>query len=743
MIHRATWRLCNTVSRRKLTTISGPIGNNSVFRNRSEQHIIRLFRNGDYQAAVASFVRQPLEERSDALNEAAILACAQVPDATAAQAILNSMPRPTHAAIASVVTALCRERSVHAAMDVLEHVIRCGLPVDDRLVASVSRAAHRFQVPDVLTRLTAFDTRTTRVCGPLSPAGFFVEEGAPPSDWHTAAKSRSRPQHIVRRLIQTERRLRDSHGDVDSVDAIWREICKDPILCAEVGPVSAAVDAFLARGEKGIARAINTLMTWVQEQLYDIKTRKGSEQYMLNASAEALLLTATTKALAAAAPTHPELALSAYDILSEMHLPAFDRSLPLTGTYFKILQHANLSLSETRSRIDRARCNHIQLDEQAFSMALGAILRCDARVVEKLEEARVWLALMRSAGIPLTVQTFNLFAGQLRYCNDPKLITSLLEDMCDAGVSPTAVTYGLIFSACVLQGDYSSSARRGALPVNLWKDVLGAMQDHMRSAGVPHTPYSRLALARSYAHLGLSSRAFEEFEAFFGSLSELKVRNERLWKDQLQGAYGQIIFNLAHCRDCSTGGPDSSIVIFRQMTEQGLLPSGDIFDSLLVAWVRLGKAHEAVELAIEFVQNRYDLNIGLIGMKHLLKAHTNLQNSTKWYASMPVISANERLLLDPELKTTIEGLVIRFARGGQQEVCNEILEMTGIHVPGLELVFKGMEFSRFRARTPGSRHTSIPTLKNVPGMVADSAIEGQRLKENGSLPLLHTTIPLL
>lgn len=737
--------LRNIASFRNLATTSGFNRNNFGTRNEEEQRIIRLFRNGDYGAAITSFLHRPLSERSDALNEAAILACAQVPDAMAAEAILNSMPRPTHAAIASVVTALCRERSVHAAIDVLEHVTRRGLYVDDRLVASVSRVAHRFKAPNVSTRLAALEICTTRVDGSLSPAGFFVEEGAPLSEWDVSTKSRPRPQHIVQKLVRTERRLRDSRGDVASVDAIWRDVCKDPILCTEVGPLSAVVDALLTRGDEGIALAVNTLMTWVQERLYDSETGGGLQRYTSNRSAMALLLTATTKALAAAAPTHPELALSAYDVLSEMRLPLFSSSLPLTGTYFKILQHAQLPLIETRSRIDRAHCNHVQLDEQAFSMALGAILRCDARVAEKLEKARLWVALMTSAGIPLTVHTFNLFAGQIRYCNDPKLISSLLADMRDAEVRPTAVTYGLIFGACVVQGDYCSPARRGTLPATTWTEVLEAMQDHMKTTGVSHTPYSLLALARSYAHLGLSARACEEFDAFVTSIAHVKMRNEQLWKNQLQEAYGQMIFNLAHCRDCSAQGPDSALVLFRQMVEMGLESSGEIFDSLLVAFVRLGKAQDAVKLAVEFVQNRHDIRISLIGMKHLLKAHANLQNPVMWNASIPVISANQELLLYPELKITIEGLVIRFARAGQQEICDELIKMTGVRIPGLELIFKGMDFSRFRARTLENEDTSVLPLRGNARMVTSTPVENgtEQGTQNRAPPLPHQTVPLM
>lgn len=692
-----------------------------------EEEIIQSFRNGSYYEALTRFVREPSLTRSDRLNEAAILACAQVPDALAAQTLLNSMNMPTLAAVASVVAALCRERSVHTALDVLESASRSGLPIDDRLIASVSRAAHRFNTPDVSLRLAALEVRSSRTNGPVFPAGFFAEEGATSSGWPVVNGSRPRSQRIVQQLVRAERRLRDARGGPASVEAIWRDICKDESLQAEVGVVSAAVDAFLKCGEEGISRAVNTLMSWVRAHLFDSETGMGAQRYTSNPTAMALLLTGATKALAAAAPSHTELALSAYDVLSSMRLPAFDNSLPFTGTYFKILQHAYLPLDSTCARIDRAWCNHVQLDEQAFSMALGAILRCDAQVADKLQEGRRWVSTMRSAGIPLTVHTYNLLAGQVRYCNDPKLVTSLLADMRAARVKPTAVTYGLIFSSCVIQGDYGSPARRNALPVTLWSGVIEAMQEHMNSAGVAHTPYSLFSLARSYAHLGLVSRAVEYFDSFISLLDDVTTHKRDSRKQRLQESYSQMIFNLAHCRECSTHGPNTAVDMFRRMIKSGVTPSGDILDSLLVASVRTGAADEAIDLVQEFVQQEYGLQIGLSGMKHLLKAHTVLKKASLWEITLPVITGNAELLKVPDLKSSIKALIVRFARGGHPDICNTIVELTDVHVPDLDLVFKGMDFSRFRGErqsgTLGNLKVEAPTksTRDTAGNAADSS----------------------
>lgn len=661
-----------------------------------ENDIIRAFRRADYETAVTLFSRRPPSMRSNALHEAAILACAQVPDAVAAQAVLAAMVRPTHPAVASVVTALCRERDVSAAVAVLERVTETGLSVDHRLLTAVARALERSPAPHLAPRLRRLHDHAGRAEGPLSAAGFFVEEGHSLPEWQ-ALRSRL-PQPDVTRLVEAECRLHAARRNVRHVEAVWHSIQEDRVLASHVGVLSAAVNAFVASGRSSAAYSINTLMTWVRDHLYDSTSGKGKEQYTSNPSAMALLVTATTKAIAAAAPTDASLALSAYDILNAMQLPAFDASVPLTGAYFKVLQHANLPLSETRERIEGAWQQHVQLDEQAFSMALGAILRCDARVQDKLNEGRTWIAVMKSAGIPLTVRTYNLFAGQLRYCNDPQLVMSLLSDMRDSGVNPTAVTYGLIFSACVLQGDYSSTARKRAMPVALWSDVLYAMESHMTAADVVHTSYSLLSLARAYAHLGLTNRAFDEFDTYAETLAR-SIRDEGTLQSRLTNAYAQMIFNFAHCRECSLDGPDAAAQLFKRMQSAGLGPTRNILDSLLIASVRTGRAHDSIEFVKLFIDEGYDLRIGLSGLKHLLKAQMELQSPVHWEATHRLIVENQHLLPMPELKSTVEELVIRFARCGRRDICNEIMGKARVNVSGLDYVFEGREFSRFRTRS--------------------------------------------
>lgn len=662
----------------------------------TEQYIINAFRRGNYETAVTLFSQRPRRLRSDALHEAAILACALIPDATAARVVLNSMPAPTYAAVASVVTALCHERDVGSAVSVLERAVHSGLNLDDRLWLSVTRAAERTNHADIKARLLNLEPRTDRHMSraPLSPAGFFIDGNEREPMAHPERMGRQ-PRN-ARSIVRSERRLRAAAPSLLQVESVWSDIASNPVLSADVGVVSAGVTAFSRCGGIGGARAVNTLMTWVRHQLYDKTTQRGKPCYTSSLTAMALLVTASTTALAAAAQTDPVLALSAYDALIAMKLPAFSRSLPFTGAYLKVLQHANLSLPDTRARIDCAWSHHIQLDEQAFSMALGAILRCDARVIDKLDHAREWVDIMRSAGIPLTVHTYNLFAGQLRYCNDPQMITTLLSDMKRAGVKPTPVTYGLIFSACVMQGEYVSGTRRNALPVSVWDEVLNGMEEHMRSAGIEHTSYSMLSLARAYGHLGQSGRALKVFDAFIASNE--KDFDQPSSRTKLKDAFCQMIYNLTHCRDCRANGPDAALILFDKMVSLNLTPCGDILDALLVACVRANKPSKGVELVAGFMKEGYRCDVGISGMKHLLYAHSQLQNPTYWNVTRVFVKKNEHLLKTSELQAATKAVIIQFARLGQRQVCEDIMNLSRISMPDLHFIYNGKEFSRFRSR---------------------------------------------
>lgn len=107
--------------------------------------VVRHLRCGNFLPATAAFLKVPRDVQSSfpALHEALVLACAHVPDAHAAAAVLRDMPHPTLAAYAHVATAYCRERNPAAAVDLLEALPQSGLPLDPRVVESVARYARK------------------------------------------------------------------------------------------------------------------------------------------------------------------------------------------------------------------------------------------------------------------------------------------------------------------------------------------------------------------------------------------------------------------------------------------------------------------------------------------------------------------------------------------------------------------------------------------------------------------------
>ncbi|CDF32969.1 unnamed protein product [Chondrus crispus] len=391
------------------------------------------------------------------------------------------------------------------------------------------------------------------------------------------------------------------------------------------------------------------------------------------------------------------MALSAFDALWRMELPGFSTSLPIAGSYFKVLQHAGLSLSETRDRIDSLKEHHIQLDEQGFSMALGAILRCDERVLDKLAAGKEWVQKMRQAGIPLTVQTYNLFAGQLRYCNDPEMVSSLLSDMTTAGVVPTPVTYGLVFSACVIPGAYTSPSRRRALSVTMWESVLQAMSEHMAVSGVVHTANSRLSLARAYAHLGLTGPAMEEFEIFLSQRGDGDFKSAASQRE-VEDAYFQMMFNFAHCREGSSDGPEMVMTLYERMKEERVAVPRHAIDCVLVGCVRKGEGERALEYARDAVAADPHLRLTVSGLKHLLMAHVEVCDAMYWERTRKLVLNSSEILGMPQLAHIVEKVVISFARRQSMDVCKDIMLMANIEMKDLEYVVRGREFTRFRDR---------------------------------------------
>lgn len=687
----------------------------------TEVEIVRDFRQGNFERAIKRFCKRPPHHRSNALYETLVLACAQVPDAVAAQAVLHAMPTPTASAAHQVITALCREHNIPAALDLLAKLPDWRIQLDERMVAVITRAVVRNSTENRggemkrLEELTARQSVGISTFRPLSAADLFVENGGDCEQWlddfnasRSVVQDTTQATRNMKKIISAEAALRAAKGDTIRVTNLWKSMQRNKDLSGEVGVMAAAVSAMVAAGDTGGIAALNLLMTWVKDYLYDDKTGKGRSSYSENPSAMALLITSVTTTLAVTARHAPRLALSAFDALWEMDLPKFRMSLPLAGAYFKVLQHAQLSLEETRSRIDVVREYHIQLDEQGFSMALGAILRCDERVVDKLAAGRAWIDVMKSAGIPLTVHTYNLFAGQLRYCNDPEMVSSLLSDMTNNGVVPTAVTYGLAFSACVIPGDYSSPSRKSAFPVPIWERVLAAVEEHMHVCGVSHTPNSQLSLARAYAHLGLTTKAAKEFEAYLGQVNCLE-RDNPVARNELEYAYSQMIFNLAHCRECSSNGPKMALFLCEQMRDASFPISDPVLNSVIVACTRMGRGKDAVDFAAASVDQDSSSKLDISGLKHLLMAHTEVCEPKDWFRTRPLALRALKEFASADISQLVKKLVISFARNQHRDVCDDLMSIAHLEISELDYILHGREFLRFRSRRSQQTTTSSDT----------------------------------
>lgn len=108
-------------------------------------NVVRNLRRGDFPGGVCAFkLVSPAEQAAcPALHEALVLACAHVPDAHAASAVLSAAPSPTLAAFSHCATAYIREQNPDAAVSVLEQMASTDLPLDPRIIDSVERVVRR------------------------------------------------------------------------------------------------------------------------------------------------------------------------------------------------------------------------------------------------------------------------------------------------------------------------------------------------------------------------------------------------------------------------------------------------------------------------------------------------------------------------------------------------------------------------------------------------------------------------
>jgi hypothetical protein len=675
---------------------------------------------------------------------------------------------------------------------VARHVRNARFPATPQVAAPLSSIKRPWRPPSERQVLLARLNRLAKEHADLSPglryisldtSGFFDDDGADSADWiatrnlahqqsiSLATSARSQPprdtadqwsalvtrprlaRHAIRdndtlqtcgtRVSSLTVALRSASGSISRVDCAWRSVVNDLSASSDPALLSAGVSAYLACGWRGNSHALDALAWWLDTHAHDRAEIAASLTH--SPTRVALLLTSATSALAASASSSPHRALETYDALMSLPVRAFLTSIPLSGALFKILRHARLPLHFTVARIDEVREQHVQLDEQSFSLALAAILKSSAPAIEKWAFAQLWLGKMRAAGMPLTVHTYNAFAAQLRFVNDPEMATSLLRDMAEAGVAPSALTYSLMFDSCVIPGPYTAQSRRRALSTNVLLRMLRVIENSMSLAAIPHSTASRLSLARAYAHLGETSialKCFDEYEVMLSTTAE-EVHTNALQDNEVtndddaaracherfaphrnlsspfhaQKVYNQMIYSFAHCRCLTPAEPAAAFRMYDRMRDVNIRPNALTLEALLSACVRVGDTDRAIGYATEFAamqtQTSEPFLLRPAGVDCLFTALSNAGTQDSWDACEPLLDRSIAELKvtalaqrhfharDPRpfLSTkSIELAVLAFARRNNRGVAGRIISLTGICPADWEMALNGQcDFRRFRA----------------------------------------------
>lgn len=106
------------------------------------------------------------------------------------------------------------------------------------------------------------------------------------------------------------------------------------------------------------------------------------------------------------------------------------------------------------------------------------------------------------------------------------------------------------------------------------------------------------------------------------------------------------------------------------MQRLGVITTGEILDLLIVASVGTGKARKSVKLSKVSVRDGNNIRLVIQELKHLLKAHAELPNPTFWNETKTIMTENTDVLSLPELKPTVNSLVMTFACCRRKLICD-------------------------------------------------------------------------
>lgn len=797
-------------------------------------NVVRHLRYGNIPDACAAFLRVPRNVQAawPSLHEALVLSFAHIPDAHAAEAVVRDMPCPTVAAYSHLATAYCREHNTAAAVSLLESQPNVGLPVDPRVIETVSRYVRKqsrqrcksdagdwklrkansgtdhhlkrpricaSEPPSLLLRLKDLarvhaSTDPGLASVSVSSADFFEENiGGDEEEW-VLARVREHERSLVlggsvqnqfvgeplnsrgkrlapstgqcstgssaSRLCVSELldghvapfdavdELRKARGSLSRIDDLWGTIRETPSLLADTTIVAAAVASFQGCGWRGRGRALDVVSTWLEVHSPfgpgPNENASSTGQTLLSSPTQrAMLLTAVTSALATSASTAPLKALRVCDAVLCIPGPTFRGSLPLISTMCKVLRHCHLPLEQTVARIRDMRRFIVQLDEQGFSIALSAILESKAPPAEKWSVANEWVAEMRFAGITLTLHSYNAFAEQLRFMNDPELATSLLRDIAQSGLTPTAYTYSLMFDSCVVSGRRNQTERRPTLPSDTLLRVLRIVEGHMSKAGVSHSQSSRFALAKAYAHLGCEEVAVCHFERVLENMdtSALATTGNSSSPATTESTFpvlrkfNQMIYSFAHSRCKSPGVPEAAFRIYDRMRGSDVSPDGNTLQNLLAACVRIGNNEQAIRYVTDISGSESKKSamifLGRSGIESVLAVLAKSGSVSVWATCEQLLSRSFDVLGAAHRSRTtvsqgvVELAVLAYARHGHRAVCQKLCSMSGypLEESCWELLLSGQgDFQRARSARSGRRlKQQQPSLQKLATPKSSSA----------------------
>lgn len=707
------------------------------------RRIQALLQRGDVAGALQIYAKaQRGTTWSQTTHDAIARACAEIPDARAAHAVLSACEHPSEALVTQVVSAQCREHGVDACNPLLATLAQRKIKPSTHMLRRIERMHRRrnqFSLSKdrrstALTTLYNADTAQGPGAEEIQTHGRIYKQCDSEAHQHSAHGTDS-GQDLGPATSSTNAAAPASEaGDVRDVQCLTADLgtretsegasTEDSLVATDARPrmdasvLLSTVEALLLEGRKGLDDAINLMQKWLDDASADLANASASLTQSRSTTARFVTLCSTLISEMAVDRSLDSVAL--YDSVSSLDIDMARSSIHLTGAYMKALRHAFLPTSQVLSRIRSTRTHMVQFDEQCFSLALSAILRSTGDHDIRWDAARQWRGVMRQAGIPWSEHSYRFLAAQIRYTGCPQSAASLLLSMDRSQTVPSATTYALLIESCILRPHQRYSIMNAGLSTNDVVKILAAIEEHMVRSNVKHTGWSELALASAYAHVGVvqkavalyrkaeeSARAAHDSDS--ASSNGRPNRRQRCHSTPLGESRtlwaSRIIHHLAHARGEDNAAPLAALSLYERAKSSGYIPNGRTLESLLAACSRLGKRGQSIRLIEEIIDSAQntstELTLSTRGVEQIMIVLAAAPSGQAWDRTKGLLQRNIERLAALDERTvsdaTVGILVTAFARAQESAVCEEIVAITGIDPPYWRMSLRGEDFRRCRA----------------------------------------------